>query len=240
MEQDPFGAAFMDYLGGERPVVTIERDDGYMDEHDFGDYFAGFDQFPQCEKDALAFAKGRVLDIGLGAGRVSLHLQSMGLDVTGIDISDLAIETSRRRGVARAVRMSACELDFPKGSFDTAVAFGNNFGVCGTPERVLGMMVRLRDVMADGGTFLAESIDPTATDRPAHLEYHRRNRERGRYPGHVRIRDRYKGMVGGWWDLLMVTPDEMKGLAERAGWKVQRTISEPGSGHVYVGVLVKA
>jgi hypothetical protein len=56
----------------------------------------------------------------------------------------------------------------------------------------------------------------------------------------VRIRDRYKGMVGGWWDLLMVTPDEMKGLAERAGWKVQRTIGEPGSGHIYVGVLVKA
>jgi hypothetical protein len=135
--------------------------------------------------------------------------------------------------------MSACELDLPKGSIDTAVAFGNNFGVCGTPEGVLGMMVRLREVVADGGTFLAESIDPTATDRPAHLEYHRRNRERGRYPGQVRIREVYEGKAGGWWDLLMVTPGEMRSLAERAGWRVQKVIAEPDSGWIYVGVMVK-
>jgi len=239
MADDPFGEAFRDHLDGKRPVLTIERDDGYTDEHDFDDYFAGFDQFPQCEKEALSLAKGRVLDIGLGAGRVSLHLQSLGMDVTGIDISDLALETSRRRGVRKAVKMSACELDLPRGSIDTAVAFGNNFGVCGTPEGVLGMMVRLREVVADGGTFLAESIDPTTTDRPAHLEYHRRNRERGRYPGQVRIRERYEGTVGGWWDLLMVTPDEMKGLAERSGWRVRKVITEPDSGTIYVGVMVK-
>lgn len=240
MGDDPFGEAFRDYLDGEKPSLVIERDDGYTDEHVFEDYFAGFDGFPQCEKDALSLAKGRVVDIGLGAGRVSLHLQSLGLDVTGIDISDLALETAARRGVRKAVRMSACDLDFPGGSFETAIAFGNNFGVCGTPEGVLGMMVRLRDVVADGGLFLAESIDPTATTNPRHLEYHRRNRDRGRYPGHVRIRDRYKGTVGAWWDLLMVTPDEMRGLAERSGWRMVRAIKEPGSGHLYVGVLAKA
>jgi SAM-dependent methyltransferase len=87
MGDDPFGEAFRDYLDGKRPVLTIERDDGYTDEHDFEDYFAGFDQFPQCEKEALSFAKGRVLDIGLGAGRVSLHLSHWAW-VTGIDISD--------------------------------------------------------------------------------------------------------------------------------------------------------
>ena len=167
---DLFGEAIRDWMEGTPAPLVIERDDGYMDEQDLDSYFAPFDSFPECEKAALGLAKGRVLDIGLGPGRVSLHIQSTGLEAVGVDISDNMLEVARRRGVKGAARMSACDLRFPKGHFGTAVAFGNNFGLCGTPEAVMAMMLRLRDVVSDDGVFLAESIDPLATDKPEHIK----------------------------------------------------------------------
>jgi len=77
--------------------------------------------------------KGRVLDVGCGAGRVGIYLQRYrNLDVTGIDISPLAVRVSRLRGL-RKVRLLALEdIDFPRGSFDSVVMFGNNFGLFGS------------------------------------------------------------------------------------------------------------
>ncbi len=237
---DLFGDAVRDWMAGEHAPLVIERDDGYMDEQDLDSYFSSFDSFPECEKAALGLARGRVLDIGLGPGRVSLHLQGTGLEAVGVDISDNMLEVARRRGVRNAVRMSACDLRFPKGHFQTAVAFGNNFGLCGTPGAVMSMLLRLRDVVSDDGVFLAQSIDPLATEKPEHLMYHERNRSAGRMPGQVRLRFRYRDAVDDWFDLLMVTPAEMRGLAERTGWYVSETFHAPDAGYLRVYALRKS
>ena len=237
---DVFGAAVMDRIAGTPEPLTIERDDGYLDTDDLDIYFSTFDSFPECERRALNLAKGRVLDIGLGPGRVSLHVQEMGLEAVGIDLSDGMLEVARRRGVRDAVRMSACDLRFPKGHFQTAVAFGNNFGLCGTPGAVMSMLLRLRDIVSDDGVFLAESIDPLATEKPEHLKYHERNRSAGRMPGQVRLRFRYRDAVDDWFDLLMVTPAEMRGLAERTGWYVSETFHAPDAGYLRVYALRKS
>lgn len=236
---DAFGEALRARAAGSTDPITIERDDGHMDTDTLDSYFSDFDSFPDCEKKALGRARGRVLDIGLGPGRVSLHLQGVGLDPVGIDLSDGALELARRRGVRNAVLMSACDLRFPKGHFDTALAFGNNFGLCGSPDGVMGMMLRLREVVADDGAFLAESIDPLNTTAPEHLRYHERNRSMGRMPGQVRLRLIYKDAVGDWFELLMVTPSEMKVLAERTGWHVSETFYDPDQSPIYVSVLRK-
>ena len=237
---DLFGLAISDWLSNVREPLLIERDDGYTDEQGVDSYFSTHDSFPDCEKRALALAKGRVLDIGLGPGRVSLHLQGMGLEAVGVDISDHMLEVARRRGVKNAVNMSACDLRFPKGHFQTAVAFGNNFGLCGSPEGVMSMLLRLRDIVSDDGVFLAQSIDPLNTTKPEHIACHERNRSVGRMPGQVRLRFKYKGMVDDWFDLLMVTPTEMRTLAERTGWRVSETFYKPEEGFLYVSALRKA
>ena len=71
---------------------------------------------------AMRFVRGRVLDVGCGAGRVCLHLQERGLDVVGIDISPGAVEVCRRRGV-RDVRVCPIEevCDESSASFNTIV-----------------------------------------------------------------------------------------------------------------------
>jgi SAM-dependent methyltransferase len=237
---DAFGDAVRDRMAGSGGPLTIERDDGHLDTDDLDSYFADFGSFPECERRALNLAKGRVLDLGMGPGRVSLHVQEMGLEAVGVDISDGMLEAARRRGVANAVKMSVCDLDFPRGHFQTAVAFGNNFGLCGSPGGVMSMLLRLREIVSDGGVLLAESIDPLNTTLPKHVAYHERNRMAGLMPGQVRIRFVYKGVADEWFDLLLVTPTEMKVLAERTGWKVSETFRYPGDGALYVCALTKA
>jgi cyclopropane fatty-acyl-phospholipid synthase-like methyltransferase len=145
------------------------------------------------------------------------------LDVVGIDISDNALEVCRRRGVKNLRKMSACDLKFGKGSFDSAIAFCNNFGLCGTVEGVEGMMRSLHRIISDDGCFLAESVHPTDTKKRAHLRYHKMNIARGRPPGQVRLRIKYRGKVSGWFELMMVTPEEMRRICERTGWRIYRT-----------------
>ena len=232
-DKDLFGNALMDYYKGKKYVLSIERDDGHVDDQDSSFYFAKHDQFPESEKKALEFAKGRVLDIGVGAGRTALHLQSKGHEVVGIDISDGILELARLRGVKKLVKMSACDLKFKKDSFDTAIAFFNNFGLCGSMDGVAKMMERLHDIIRDGGVFLAESLNPLETNLRWHLNYQKRNIARGRPPGQVTLRNRYLGKKERWWDLLLLTPDEVKKLANKTGWKIE-SVCDGGTMHVYV------
>jgi len=221
-DYDLFGTAFLDHLEGRGQPFYLERDDGYVDEQRMEVYFAEFENFEHPEKQALQHVKGRVLDIGVGAGRIALYLQAKGHEVVGIDLSDKAIEVSKRRGVKEVLKMSACDLKFPDASFDTAIAFCNNFGLCGTMTGVERMLGDLHRIVKPGGLFLASSIQPTRTKNPAHLSYHSKNRARGLPPGQVKLRELYKEKVGPWWDLLMVTPREMKALCDSTGWKIEK------------------
>lgn len=236
-EEDLFGQALEDYLNGRRYKLKMERDDGFLDEQNMAFYFKEFDEFPESEKKGLRYAKGRVLDIGVGAGRAAIHLQEKGHEVLGIDISDKALEVCRKRGVKWLSNMSACDLRLKKDSFQTAIAFFNNFGLCGTMDRAAKMLERLHRIVVDDGLFLAESVDPTDTKKRVHLKYHQLNRERGRPVGQVTLRTHYRGRVGGWWDLLLVTPDEMRALCARTGWRIWRTCR---GGPMIVYVLKKA
>ena len=82
------------------------------------------------------------------------------------------------------------------------------------------------------------SRDRSVTDDPDHLAYQRRNAERGRMPGQLRLRVRYRRAATPWFDYLIATPDEMRELAEAGGWRLARVV--PGEDGVYVGVLEKS
>jgi SAM-dependent methyltransferase len=63
----------------------------------------------------------RVLDIGCGTGATMGHLERYGLP-HGIDLSELPLRFSRRRGHQRTLRASAGELPFDSESFDLVTA----------------------------------------------------------------------------------------------------------------------
>jgi SAM-dependent methyltransferase len=218
-------------LDGTGPEV-IERDDGFLTASKMV-YFTPVAQWPAVERRALRWVRGRVLDAGLGAGRAALELQRRGRDVVGIDVSPGAVEVARRRGVHDVRLLAFEEVDESLGHFDTIVMFGNNFGLFGSPSKAQRLLRRLRP-LAD--RIVAGSNDPYATDDPAHLAYQERNRERGRMPGQLRIRSRYRDLIGPWFDYLIVSPNEMATILESTQWRTRRLLEENGSGY-YVAVL---
>ena len=235
--EDAYGRLILDYLERGEGLEAVERDDGYLDVSNYGPgaYFAPLRRWPKAERKAIRLARGRVLDVGCGAGRVALHLQERGHEVVAIDLSPLAVEVSRRRGVRDARRVSVTRVDRSLGSFDTIVMFGNNFGLAGSRRRAPWLLRRFRSLTNEGALLLAESVDPYKTEKPEHLVYHERNRRRGRMPGQLRIRLRYGVYRTPWFDYLLASPDEMAELAESGGWKLRDVIDEGEV--IYVGVL---
>jgi SAM-dependent methyltransferase len=235
--QDAHGHALYDYLKNKNGNQIVERDDGYFDSFGTEIYFSQYDEWPEHEKEAAHYARGSILDIGCGAGRHALYLQEKGFDVTGIDISSLAVDVCRQRGLKKVHTLSITEVSAKLGVFDTIIMFGNNFGLVETPERARWLLKKFKSVTSERGRILAETRDPSTTDLPEHLEYHEFNRKRGRLPGQVRIRMRYRKYVSPWFDFLIVSKDEIVNILEGTGWEARTFIN--GDHGAYVAVIEK-
>ena len=125
------GQQLLANLHGEPIEEIIERDDGFIGTGSGkGAYFGKYATWSKAEREAIALARGRVLDIGAGAGRHALYLQGKRHAVTAIDNSPGAIAGCKERGVrARSID----DVDrFRTNSFDTGVMFGNNFSLVGS------------------------------------------------------------------------------------------------------------
>jgi hypothetical protein len=73
---------------------------------------------------------------------------------------------------------------------------------------------------------------------PATRAYHRRNRERGKPPGTLRIRLRYRHHVTPFFDWLCLSPRELEQVVAGTGWHVARLV-QLGGAPPYIAVLEK-
>ncbi len=237
---DVFGHALRDWARGGTDPEIFKRDDGFTETgvgHQL--YIAGFSRWLPSERQAIRYARGRVVDVGCAAGRVPLYLQGRGYDVVGLDTSPLAVRTARARGVTEAWCLSAHHLTPRIDSFDTVVLFGNNFGIFGTPDRLRRVLTSWARRTPPGARILAQSTNPYCGGVPALTRsYYFRNRDRGRMPGQVRLRIRYRSDVGPWFSWLFVSRREMRTLVRGTGWHQSHIVGGPPS-EPYVAVLEK-
>ncbi|MFW9844556.1 MAG: class I SAM-dependent methyltransferase [Candidatus Thorarchaeota archaeon] len=234
---DPWSEIMRDAVNGVKEEYYIEREDGRIESNRVEDYLKSLLEWNELERLGIQHAKGKVLDIGCGAGRVLVHLKNLGHEVVGIDLALGAVEACRKRGIKNVFQMSAGNLEFPDGEFETIVMYGNNFGVLGDDDSIIKMLQLFHRITKDNGIIIAGSADVVKTDMKVHLEYHQMNVERNRPKGLVRLRVKYKDLVGDWVDLRLASPEEMEYLAEQSGWKLERKYQ---NGVPYVGVLVKS
>jgi SAM-dependent methyltransferase len=221
--QDAHGNAMFDYLNGKDAFEIVERDDGLITTTNApAVYFSKYRDWPTHEKRGMRFARGKVLDIGCGAGRHAIYLQERGLDVLGIDTSPLAIKVCKQRGLKKAKRLSIDQISQKLGRFDTLLMLGNNFGLFENFNKARRLLKRFHKITSGEARIIVESLDPYQTDEPDHLAYHKYNRKCGRMSGQVRLRVRYKKHATPWFDYLLVSKDEMREILKDTGWQVKR------------------
>ncbi len=237
-DRDAQGHEMYDYFRGNRDVSEIiERDDGFIEAYPGPhDYFSRFKDWPARQKAAMRAAKGRILDLGCGAGRHSLYLQQKGHQVLGVDVSPLAIRVARLRGLKSTRLMSIGQVGPRLGKFDTILMLGNNFGLFANRYRAQLLLRRFLAITNPGARIIAESLDIYKPPVPAyHRRYHSVNRRRGRLPGQVRIRIRYNEFSTPWFDYLLVSKREMNQLVMGTGWSVRKYLESRGP--AYIGII---
>jgi len=224
-QQDAFGHLLSDCFEGTAVSEIVERDDGYIDiPYAAKLYFSDYQDWQANEREGLVYARGRVLDVGCGAGRVAIHLQKKRHNVVGIDISPLSIAVCIKRGLKKAIALPLEKVTVKLGLFDTIIMYGNNFGLFGSPEKAKKTLNKLARCTSPGARIIADTTNPRGTSNPFHLAYHRRNKAKGRLIGQLRIRVRYKTYKTPWFDYLLAAPEEIEKMLDGTGWKLSRAI----------------
>ena len=120
--------------------------------------FRGFDNMPALEQEALKLCRGRVLDVGCGAGSHALYLQNQkNLRTEAIDTSPGAIEIARKRGLQNAY----CEDFFKiaKAQYDTILMLMNGSGIIGKLDNLEQFFAHSRSLLKADGQILMDSSD---------------------------------------------------------------------------------
>ena len=80
--KDLFGKAILDYQTDNSPEdLYTETSISELDVMPIDYLFRGYKDMPTLEQKALDLSKGKILDVGCGAGSHSLYLQEKGLNV---------------------------------------------------------------------------------------------------------------------------------------------------------------
>jgi SAM-dependent methyltransferase len=156
--KDLFGQAILDYQTQNAPEdLVTETNISEADEMSVAYLFRTHQDMPKIEKKALQFAKGKILDVGCGAGSHSLYLQQKGFDVTAIDISPNAIKACQLRGVKDARVQHLLELENKQ--FDTILLLMNGTGIFGTLAETSKYLQKLKSLLTPNGQILIDSSD---------------------------------------------------------------------------------
>lgn len=159
MFKDLFGKAMLDYVQNNQPENLItETTISEADEMDVSYLFRSFKEMPKLEQKALKLARGKVLDVGCGAGSHSLYLQEKGLNVLAIDISPNAVETCKIRGVKQTQLTDVLYLDESE-KFDTILLLMNGTGIFGKLKNIDLYLSKLNSLLNANGQILIDSSD---------------------------------------------------------------------------------
>ena len=156
--KDLFGKAILDFQTNNSPENLItETNISEADEMSVDYLFRSFNEMPKLEKKALQLCKGKVLDVGCGAGSHSLYLQKKGFEVTAIDISENAIKACQLRGLKNARVQNVLDIENEK--FDAIILLMNGTGIFGTLAETSKYLHKLKSLLNPKGQILIDSSD---------------------------------------------------------------------------------
>ena len=225
---DPMGRAIADYHKSKKASkLRVFSPMFEEDEIPLTTLFRSYEDMPEIERKALDMAKGRILDVGAGAGCHSLVLQERGMDVTAIDISPLSVETMKERGVKKVLEQDFFAIE---GQFDSILMLMNGIGIVGTLERMPEFFKQLDKILAPEGQLLCDSSDISFVfegDMPD-MDYY----------GEQSFQMQYKDTIGEPFPWLYIDADTLKQVAEDNGYMAE--VVAEGEHYDYLARITKS
>jgi SAM-dependent methyltransferase len=174
----------------------------------------------------LDLCRGRVLDVGAGAGLHALELQRRGFEVTAIDIAPECVTIMRERGVRNAVMADL--YAFNDSPFDTIICLCNGLDKVGRLADLPRFLQRMRGLLAPGGQLIADSFDLRVGAETARLGELAKKEAAGRYFGEMDLQFEYKGRSGAPFSVLHIDFETLSYIAEQHGWRCELIGSDDG------------
>jgi len=234
--KDPIGSALLDYYKtGEDTPITVKLNIADDDTLPPSYFFRSYDECPELEQLALQQARGKVLDVGAGAGSHSLYLQQKGLDVTPIDVSPHSVDVMRKRGLKNALLTNF--FDLPASSFDTLLLLMNGIGLVQKLDGFEAFFSKARTLLAPEGQILLDSSDLIYMFEEDDGSYLIDLSDK--YHGEVEFNLSYKDSKGEAFNWLYVSEELLQDAAEANGFDCE--IIKQGPHYDYLAKLtVKA
>lgn len=155
--KDIFGKALLDYQNNNysEDIITWTNISD-KDELPLPYLFRDYAEMPKLEQKALQLSKGKILDVGCGAGSHVLWLQQKGFDVKAIDSSKSAIDVCKLRGIKNAEHKRLLE---ETDNFDTILLLMNGTGIFQELSQVSKYLIHLKSLLKPKGQILMDSSD---------------------------------------------------------------------------------
>lgn len=213
MNHDVYGAALHDYYyAKKRAPLILHNNYGEDEEMPVDLFFREENDFPELEFIALSLCDGKVLDVGAGAGSHSLYLQKQGFDVTALEISTMACEIMKARGVKHIVNQDI--FNYREEKFDTLLFLMNGIGLVETVGGLKQLLAHCKTILKQGGQLLFDSSD-IAYLYEGHIP------KGETYYGEVKFQYEYQNQIGDPFGWLYIDQDTLIKIAQKDGWVVQ-------------------
>lgn len=210
---DVLGQALYDYYTKSlRGKLWIFNKYGPKEEMPVFIYFREAAELPDLELIALQKCKGKVLDIGAGAGSHALLLQAKGIEVTALEISLKAAEVMKLRGVKSIVEKDIFE--FEEVGFDTLLLLMNGIGLTGNISRLKEFFRHAKKLLNPGGQLIFDSSDV------AYL-YEGKLPNIKNYYGEIMYQYEYKKQKTDWFTWLYIDKSILAQIAIEEGWQTE-------------------
>jgi SAM-dependent methyltransferase len=210
---DVFGTALTDqFLHNKAEILCLHNSYGEPEEMPLDVFFRTPEEMPELELIALDLCRGKILDIGAGAGSHALLLQQQKKDVTALDLSSGAVEIMKQRGVKKVLYG---DINAHTGQrYDTLLLLMNGIGLTSSLEGFRKFLLHAATLLNKGGQLLFDSSDI------AYL-YEDGNKPAADYYGQVSYRYAYKGQQDNWFNWLYLDSETLKTTAATAGWSCE-------------------